>query len=302
MDWDDLRFFLEIARGGSVSGAARALGVNHSTVSRRIGALEERLGVRLFDRLPRGWVTTAAGDDMFRSVLEVDEKLQSLERRLLGRDARLSGGIRVAIPDVLVPLVAPVFAEFAELYPGIELEVVSGNEYLNLSRREADVAIRGGGERLGHLVGPRVAEVGVSIYASEGYLAAHPEREKLSDHVWLDWDEDWGRQLGHEPLLWVTRWMRQNVPEARVVCRVNSAAVMVEMVRTGMGVAMLPCFAGDPQPSLRRVVPDAFQPGLALFVLTHEDLESTARVRCLLDFLEEAFSRQRDLLSGRSGA
>jgi DNA-binding transcriptional LysR family regulator len=142
-DWNDLRSFLAIARQGSLQGAARTLGVNHSTVFRRLNALEARLGARLFDRSARGYALTAGGEHMLASAERVEDEILGLEHRLLGGDVRLSGTLRVTTTDTLVHgVLGPHLRAFQTAYPAIELELITGNAFFDLYKREADVALR----------------------------------------------------------------------------------------------------------------------------------------------------------------
>ena len=144
MNWDDVQVFLGVCRAGSISGAARQLAVNHSTVLSRIANLERTLSVRLFDRLPRGYSLTAHGHELAASVAGVPEQLDAAQRRLTGADLALSGTIRVTAPDTLgQELLLPLFAQFQAMHPQVRLELVTGSTFLNLTQREADVAVRG---------------------------------------------------------------------------------------------------------------------------------------------------------------
>ncbi|MEN8196747.1 MAG: LysR family transcriptional regulator, partial [Pseudomonadota bacterium] len=174
MDWDDLRFFLAVAHKGSIRAAAAALGVNHSTVSRRIDGFERKLGVRLFERLPTGYLVTPAGEDMMQSARRMEEEAAAIDRRVAGRDHRLSGPLRVTMPDSLAQkLLMPDIVAFSDRHPEIELELVISYVFADLNKREADVAIRMANDPPGHLVGRRVVRQAKAVYASRDYLARH---------------------------------------------------------------------------------------------------------------------------------
>ena len=168
MNWDDIRYFLAVSRTGSIRGAASKLDVNHSTVSRRIGQLEEQLGVRLFEKLPTGYVITPAGEEIFDLAERMEEQANTLERQIYGRDTSLTGKLRVTLPQALAThLIMPDLVSFARANPGIELEIVTSYETLNLTRRQADVAIRLVYENQSppeHLHGRRIASVYRAIY------------------------------------------------------------------------------------------------------------------------------------------
>ncbi len=265
-DWDDLRVFLAVARAGSLSGAARALGVNHSTVFRRVGTLEERLGVRLFERLPGGYVLTAAGEEMQAAALRIEDEVAGLGRRLAGRDLRLRGTVRVTTLDMLaLGLLPRHLAAFRAAYPGIELEIVLSNAALSLTRREADVALRVAEAPPEHLVGRRVGRLAFAVYGAAGAAAPGPGAD-LAAADWIGLDPD------QAPL---ARRFARFLPGVRPVCRANSIAAVIAAARAGIGLAPLPCGLADRDPALRRVAPLPESFTLDLWLLTHEDLRTT---------------------------
>lgn len=289
-NWDDLRLFLAVARAGSLSGAARALGVNHSTVFRRIGAFEEMLGVRLFDRQPNGYVLTAAGEEMRDTALRIEEEITALGRKITGQDLRLSGTVRITTVDMLaLGLLPRHIASFRRTYPGIEVELIVGNVTLNLSRREADVALRVGNEPPETLFGRRVGRLAFAVYGSASAYA-NSTGTRLEEQPWIGFDAE------HEALV---RRFAHFLPEVRPVYRVNSVAAAIAAARAGIGLAPLPCGLADLDPDLVRIapLPDTFT--LDLWLLTHEDLRRTARIRAFLDFLAAALAKEAPLLEGR---
>jgi DNA-binding transcriptional LysR family regulator len=295
-DWDDLRFFLAVARSGSLSGAARHLGVNHSTVSRRLAAFEEQLDVRLFERSAGGYEPTTMGRQLLDSAQRMEEELATLDRRLLGQDTRLSGSLRIATADLGAPFLTRSLVAFAQAHPGIELEVVADDAFANLTRREADVAFRASNAPPEHLVGRRLANVAMAVYASPAYLEGRDhDPEDLSAHDWIGWDES-RRDVSS------TRWLRSHHPSAQTRFRVNSPAFMLEAAKAGQGAAFLACFRGDTEPGLRRIHPPVPELDVGLWILTHEDLRATARVRSFMDFIAEQVAPDRDLLEGRRPA
>ncbi len=291
-DWDDLRLFLAVARTGSLSGAARELGLNHSTLSRRVGRLEERLGARLFERLPGGWLTTPDGDAMLATASRVEEEMLTLDRALHGRDARLSGSLRVAVPDLVGQRMMDHFAAFSAAYPGIRLEIAAGNVPVNLTQREADVALRGTASPPETLIGRRLAQLGVRLFAGRRYLAERPASLPLTEHAWIGWDDSMAT-------LPTERWLREQVPVDRVRVRVNSAICQLEACRAGMGVTAMLCLLGDAEPELARLPGDHPTWQYPFWLLTHRDLRRTARVRAFMDFITEGIRADLDLLEGR---
>lgn len=289
-DWDDLRLFLAVARAGSLSGAARVLGVTHSTVFRRIGAFEQKLGVRLFDRLPAGYVLTGPGEEMRHSVMRIEEEIAALALKVTGQDQRPSGTIRMTAVDMLAVGVLPRhLAAFRTAWPGIEIEMLVGDRVLDLTRREADVALRVGNPAQETLVGRRVGQLAFAVYAS----ASHDARA-LADPEQDDWI---GFGAAHGPLSRnLARWW----PRMRQVYRTDSITAAQAAARAGIGLAALPCALADRDADLVRVaaLPEKF--ALDLWLLTHEDLRNTARIRLFTDFLAAALMADADLLEGRS--
>ncbi|WIY52063.1 LysR family transcriptional regulator [Devosia sp. YIM 151766] len=292
-NWDDLRYFLAVAKTGSLSGAARRLGVNHSTVFRRIGAFETQLGVRLFERLPSGYLLTQAGEEMREGALRVEDEIASLSRKVTGQDLRLSGTIRVTTLDMLAfGLLPRHLANFRTVYPGIEVELIVGNVTLNLNRREADIALRVGNTPPETLVGRRVGQLVFAIYGSENYLAGKGGTG-LEQHDWIGFDTE------HAAL---TRRFSAFLPAAQPLLRTNSIAAAIAATKAGMGLAPLPCGLADLEPDLVHVaaLPEDFT--LDLWLLTHEDLRQTARIRAFLDFLAGELAREAPLLKGNGRA
>ena len=247
MDWDDLRFFLAISERGSISAAAKPLNVNHSTVLRRLTSLEKRLGSRLFDRLPEGYEMTAQGEELRNQLRGVSEQIESAQRSSGGRDLNLSGAIRITTTDTLMHgLLMPYLAEFHALNPATQMEIVINNTFLNLTRREADVAVRPSNIVPENLVGRRVGRLRTAIYASKNYLKKNEKKKEWAAHDWIASDE----VLSH---LAQAKWMQENIPEDRIVVRVDSLAGMVAAVRHGMGVGMLLCLLADNERDLVRL-------------------------------------------------
>jgi len=289
-DWDELRFFLAVARAGSVSAAARALRVHHATVSRRVQAFEQRVGARLFDRLSGGWVATSAGEQMRASALRVEEEMQALDRRVLGQDGDLSGTLRVALADSAAFALLPELRAFSLAYPKIELELTAANHLTNLTRREADVAIRVTRSPAEHLVGRKIGMVVFALYASTPYLDVHAELP-LEQHAWLGWEESLTE-------LDAARWMRENVPNAHIVARFDSVLIAYHAIREGFGIGFLPCALADRDVSLRRVNSELLVPCGCMWLLTHPDLRRTARVRRFIEFMGDALAATRDAREG----
>ena len=289
MDWDDLRFFLAVSERGSISGAAKLLNVNHSTVLRRLASLEKRLGSRLFDRLPDGYAMTAQGEELRNQLRGVSEQIETAQRSLGGRDLSLSGAIRITTTDTLMHgLLMPHLAEFRNLNPAMQMEIVISNTFLSLTRREADVAVRPSNIVPENLVGRRVGCLRSAIYASKNYLKKNAKKKQGAAHDWVAPEET----LSH---LTQTKWMREQIPEDRVVVRVDSLVGMVAAVRYGMGVGMLLCLLADEEAELVRLAEPADELDTDLWILTHPALKGVARIKAFTAFLYDRLSRNDKL-------
>ena len=289
MVWDDVRLFLALVRAGSVRAAAAKAGASHSTVARRVEAFEKRLGVKLFDRSPSGYVLTVAGEDLLEVAENVENNLDAVQRRLVGQDRRLAGVIRVTMVDVVAThLLMPDLTKFRELYPDIGLEVVITYEALDLTRREADVAIRFVKNPPDHLIGHRLATVANAAYATPDYLADHD----LTDPASASW-------IGFGSPSPFPKWVKQSdYPHIPAKGVFDSMLLQIQAARCGMGMAMLPCFMGDPDPDLERVPPGQPKPSYDLWLLRHRDTRSTARLRVFSEFVGAAVAGYRPLLEG----
>ena len=284
-DWDDLRFFLAVARNGTVSGAAQELGVNHSTVSRRINAYEKENAVRLFERLPSGYVMTQAAENIYQYALDIEERARAVERELFGRDARLQGRLCItAFHGLANHFLLPHLQRFREQYPEIDLELYITTEVRDLGAREADIAIRGTPRPPEHLVGKNVANFARGIYSSTKYQARGLRRQEVI--LWRD-----------EPQM--PDWVVSHFPDARVALRADDITSIRTAVKEGLGLARMPCWVADTEPDLLRLNLDVEPSEWGLWVLIHADLRTTARVRVCRDFLIEALSTHRDLIEGR---
>lgn len=287
--WDDLRFVLAIADARSLSGAADALGVNASTAYRRLNQIEETLGVRLFDRQPDGYAPTAAGEEAAARARQMAEAADALDRAVSGRDAALSGTIRVTLADTIAEyLVMPMLADFRVHYPDITLEVAVNNDFLSLARREADVAIRPTRMPQGDAVGRRVSDIGFALYGRDGAAPA-PETAPF-----VGFDD----ALAH---LAAAEWISANVAPARIAMRCNTIPAQISAVEAGLGIGLLPCFAAASRPGLTQLGPPIPSAGTGLWLLTHRDLRTAARIRAFLDHIGAGIRALRPVLEGRDG-
>lgn len=289
LGWDDLRYALVLSRTGSVRSAARAIGVSHSTVLRRVTELEDQLGVRLFERDDGVYRTTEAGHDVCATAAELEDGVTALARRVEGRDTRLAGPVRIALPDALL---RPLFAMFDGLrraHPDIELTLLTGSRYVDLAHREADLALRIAADPPPDLVGRRIANVAAAVYGSKQYLKGKSAKQ-LGSLDWVRFDERLNMSFD--------RWIDEHVKKPRTILRVSEAWAIEHAIDQGLGVGVLPCMAGDAHPNFVRVRELRELPASPLWVLTHADLRGNARVRAVRDLVVEALVGRRAQLEG----
>jgi DNA-binding transcriptional LysR family regulator len=292
--WDDLRLVKAIAEARGMPGAAAALGFNHSTVFRRLGQLEAALGATLFERRRTGYALTPLGEEMTKLASEVDERITAFARRVEGGAITPAGELRVATADtLLVHLLTPLFARFQLACPDIRLEVVVGNSALNLSKRDADVAIRATKAPPENLVGRRVARVAWTLYGRAADFS-EPEPMALAALRQRRW-VSLGDELGD---IEAASFVRRNVPAENVRYRANTVLGLAEAIEAGLGIGHLPCFVGDVRPGLVRLAPPDPTFAADLWLLTHPDLRQSPRVRAFLDVMAGELAGVRPLLEG----
>ena len=272
--WDDLRTVLAVAREGSLSGAARVLQVEHSTVFRRLKGIERRFGAALFERSRNGYAATAHGEAVADSARVMEQAALAAERHVVGADVRLSGVVRIATTEMfgcyLLPRVLP---SFLEAHPDIEIEIDVSNRNVDLTRREADLALRSTNQPPEHLYGREVGELRYAVFAHRRYFRGG-KAPALEDLPWIGFDESLRR-------LEIARWLRTRLPELRTRLRADSLIAMMQAAANGLGAAVLPLFAADFQPGLCRLTEVLDQPRLRLWVLNHAEVRENARVRAL---------------------
>lgn len=293
LSWDDFRYVRAIAQTRSLAGAATALGINHSTVFRRLGQIETRLGSRLFERNRNGYALTPCGEAMVKLAERMEDDIVVFEREVAGHDLRPSGELRVTTNDtLLVDLMTDVLAGFRRAYPDITLDIVVANESLNLSKRDADVAIRATDRPPETLIGKRAGGIAWAVYGP----AARGKR-KL-DLAAAGRTQDWvglGANLaGVKP----AKWIKTHVAPERIVYRINTVLGCAEAVAAGIGFGLLPCFIGEKTRGVTRLAPPDPDLEGGLWLLTHADLRQTARVRAFMDFAGREIAARRKLLAG----
>lgn len=298
-DWNELRLVLAVARSGGLIGAARALKIDHSTAFRRLHAVEARLGQPLFERLPGGsYEPTPVGERMAAAAERMEDETLALARDIAGRDPRLTGRLKVTSSETLAHrLLTPHLAAFRRAHPGIVVELTIDNRVLSLTRREADVALRPMRPKEGGLWGRKLADVAWTVYGAKHYLEAHGAPAAPADlkaYALIGWEETVSE-------IKAAAWLAAQVPPSAVVYRTSSLVNQLAAAQAAIGLAVLPCYLGDPEPGLIRALPTPV-PELTreLWIVTHADLKRTARVRAFFDVVGDGLAAERALFEGRS--
>lgn len=289
LDWEDLRYYVALARHGSLSATARALRVNHATVARRIAGLEASLSRALFERRADGYVLTAEGKAVLDQAKAMDEAALGVLNRL-DRGTELAGLVRLTTARVLadgflVRRLAPLYRR----HPGLDLELITEARVLSLSRREADMALRMGRPQDSELVGQRVAKIGFAFYAAPAY------RKSLAAGtapLLIGYDEGSG-------FLAEATWLDRKFGDHRFAFRTNSQTAQADAARAGFGVALLPRYLAANDPGLVQVALGNTPPDRDLWLLIRPDLRKVPRIRAVADYLVDLFRRERLVMSGR---
>ncbi|WP_108879438.1 LysR substrate-binding domain-containing protein [Anderseniella sp. Alg231-50] len=285
LDWSDLQYILAVANHGSLAAAARALGVNHSTVQRRITSFEALQQVTVFDRKPDGYKLTIEGQQLLEAAKAVEQAVWGLERKITGKDLKLEGTIRLTTTDTLLhTIVGRPLALFHQKYPDILLDVSVTNSILSLTRRDADVAIRPAQSKPEPLVGHHVGDIQFAVYAAPAYLRDRPAPTLTG----LDWLSPGDTLANTTP----GRWLRRTVPKAKIVMRTDSLLALGCAAQRGLGAAMLPTYLGDELDGIERVdvAYEKFSNGL--WIVTHADLANAARIHTFMEFMSEALRQE----------
>jgi DNA-binding transcriptional LysR family regulator len=282
-DWDDLRFFLAVAKSGSITAASVILKVNQSTVSRRINHFEQLLNVRLFERLATGYVLTAEGEELKQRALRIEEETQAIERHIMGKNIKLTGPIRVTASSTVTRyLLMPLFKHFYSMYPGIELRLDLSDQLYNINAREADVAIRVTGDAVPeNLIGRKLGQIEFGVYGEKKYAKSY---ENASGAIPLRW-------IGEDINDLRPKWLPDNIANLQRVMRTNDVLATVEAIRMGIGVGRLPTFVGDADKKLVRLDFKQRIPQAPIWLLTHVDMRRVNRISVFNTFIAAEMSR-----------
>jgi DNA-binding transcriptional LysR family regulator len=292
LDWNDLRFFLAIHRARTLAGASRTLGVEHTTVGRRLTAMENALGTKLFVRTPDGFSPTTVSHTILVHAEQVEAALVAIER-IAHDDDRPEGLVRLTTSETFAGYVGRRLGELRARHPKITVEVLSGNANLDLTRREADLALRIAPTKQPELLCRSIAKMGWSLYAARGYVEARgpvTPSETLRGHDVIGFNDSLAQAPG-------ALWFAAHADGANVVLRSGSIPAALNAALGGLGVVAIPCFLGDAEPTLVRLMPDLVGER-DMFLVVHPDLAKTARVRVVMDFFIERFAADADVLAG----
>jgi DNA-binding transcriptional LysR family regulator len=286
--WDDFRFVRAVAAGDGLTGAAEALGIDHSTAFRRLGAIEKAHGTRLFERRRTGYAPTSAGRAMLETAARIEADVDAFSRGIAGQSDVVEGEIRVTAPAGFAgTLLMPILADFRRLHPAVRLDVILAEETLNLSRRDADVALRASRGPDENLVGRRLTAGAWAVYgrADRRYGA-------VAEEDWIGLSESVAGGI-------LARFVRRRAAPERIVVSLNAVTGLREAVAAGIGIAPLPCFEGDADARLKRLGDPEPDLQTDLWLLTHPDLHRAARIRALMDHVAAAILPLRPAFEGR---
>jgi DNA-binding transcriptional LysR family regulator len=291
----DLELVLALSRERTLAASAEALDIDPSTVFRRLNDLEERLGTRLFERSARGYRLTEAGELASAAAERVETEVHTLDREITGRDRELSGSVRLTASETLSYGVLPeILAELRRTHPAIQIALTIDNRVLDLSRREAELALRTRRPSDGDLFGRKLAMISWAFYGGRDQrpLRRHGELPVFDGRDLIGWDETTDRILA-------STWLHQHVPDQQIMYRTNSLVNQFMAARAGIGIALLPCYLADPSGELRRLSAPLPELEGELWIVTHKALKDTARIRACLALIGERVVSKRSLFEGR---
>lgn len=283
MVWDALRYFLVVARSPSIREAAKTMKVSHSTVLRQLNLLEEQLETRLFDRNSVGFQLTAAGEDVFRSVLDIEESTQYIQRIATGRDTSLEGLVSINMPEILThPSVLPDFSEFKQSFSKIKIKINQSYRMVDLNKREADIAVRLTNTPPDDLVGRKIGKLTLSAYCTNDYALQHKplSQQSKAEIIAYGTPEKWNTD----------NELLENFSHLDVTGYFDNVLLQIELTKQGLGVGIIPTTIADQEPMLVRLVDESIS--YDIWIVYHTDLRYTSRVRVVRDFLVKSYSEK----------
>jgi DNA-binding transcriptional LysR family regulator len=289
MDWNDLRYFLAVAGQGSTLRAAESLRVSQTTVARRITALEDATGLTLFERRPAGYALTPAGEDLLGRARLVEGAANQFAEAAAAQARDRGGVVRITTQEIFaVALLPDMLRELHDLYPDIMIELDTQQELLDLGAGEADIGLRStASEAPAGVVGRRICVDDWTLYCSREYGERHGvprTRDELKHHAIIG---------GGGGKLWLhyEAWLRSLGLEGQVAMHHSSSTGLLSAIRSGVGIAVLPCIIADAEPDLVQCLPPRKDHGRVMWLLTHERVRHTPRVRLVIDFLYDGLKR-----------
>lgn len=296
LDWNDLRQFLAVARTGSTLAASRETGVNQTTTARRIAALEERLGISLFERRSTGYVLTPAGAALVPTAEEVERSVEEVQVRAEAMRRHSAGIFKItASPTLGEAVLMPILAEYAKRRQDLKYELIIADRRLDLTKGEADIALRAGSRPSDPLLyGRKLLDVGWGLYCGREYAVTHgmpSAPHELAQHTLIIHQGNFGDRCAF-------RWMRHHAPDAPLICQTNNLYSLAAAARTGLGVTALPCYLGDSDPALIRCKAPISELSSQLWLITRLELKSRPDARSMMRFIAEGIWQRRALLVG----
>lgn len=295
-DWDDLKHLLAVARQGSTLAAGRALGVDQSTVQRRLAELERRLGQSLVQRQPTGYRLTEFGQEMLPFAEAVERAAQAFERQLHTLGTEAAGVIRVTCPEPIVNRImqAGLIDRFHARHPALRVQFVMSDKYVDLGQGDADVALRSGDTDDDELVGRKIGDSVWAVYASRTYIERHGQPasvEELASHALVGFDDTMAKHR-------IAQWLHKVAPDAPLAARSSSVLGLVYSVKAGIGIGPLPLPIGDAESDLVRVLGPVADLTRIWRLLTTRELRRTPRVSAFFDFIVEEIESLRPIITG----
>ncbi|MBS0343087.1 MAG: LysR family transcriptional regulator [Proteobacteria bacterium] len=295
-DWDDLKYLLAVAREGSTLAAGRALGVDQSTVQRRLAELERRVGQSLVQRQPTGYRLTERGQEMLPFAEAVERSVLAFERQLRSLGTETAGVIRLTCPEPIVNRImkAGLLDRFHALHPTLHVQFVMSDKYVDIGQGDADVALRSGDPGDDELVGRKIADSVWAVYASRAYVERNGQPasvDELARHALVGFDDTMAKHR-------IAQWLCKVAPDAPLAARSSSVLGLVYSVKAGVGVGPLPLSIGDAEPDLVRVLEPVADLRRIWRLLTTRELRRTPRVSAFFDFIISEIEALRPILTG----